>query len=212
MLLHVSTAYVACEQQGLLLEKPFQISEMIKQGCHLDIDAELKLVDSIKADLMHSSGNSEQLEKKTMKKLGLKRARHFGWANTYVFTKDMGEMLLEHFRGPLPVVVVRPSMVTSIYHDPLPGWIEGTRTIDTIIAAYAKQTIPRFIGHGDVILDVIPGDMVVNAMVAAMAIHWNEKGQVVIHVTSSLQNPLSTATTLDIMYRYFSTNPADRKE
>jgi len=53
----------------------------------------------------------------------------------------------------------------------------------------------------------IPGDMVVNAMVAAMAIHWNEKGQAVIHVTSSLQNPLSTATTLDIMYRYFSTNP-----
>ena len=29
------------------------------------------------------------------------------------------------------------------------------RTIDTIIAAYAKQTIPRFIGHGDVILDVV---------------------------------------------------------
>jgi hypothetical protein len=49
---------------------------MLKQGCHLDIDAELKLVDSIKADLVHSSGNSEQLEKKTMKKLGLKRFEH----------------------------------------------------------------------------------------------------------------------------------------
>jgi fatty acyl-CoA reductase len=49
--------------------------------------------------------------------------------------------------------------------------------------------------------------MVVNAMVVAMAVHWNEKGQVVIHVTSSLQNPLSTSTTLDMMYQYFSANP-----
>jgi fatty acyl-CoA reductase len=77
------TAYVAREQQGLLLEKPFQISEMIKQGCHLDIDAELKLVDSIKAELMHSSGNSERLEKKTMKKLGLKRFQHNSTSNLY---------------------------------------------------------------------------------------------------------------------------------
>ncbi|TVU51232.1 hypothetical protein EJB05_02642, partial [Eragrostis curvula] len=53
----------------------------------------------------------------------------------------------------------------------------------------------------------IPGDMVVNAMMVAMAVHWNEKGRVVIHVTSSLQNPLSTSTTLDMMYRYFSSNP-----
>ncbi|XP_062225393.1 alcohol-forming fatty acyl-CoA reductase-like isoform X2 [Phragmites australis] len=207
MFLHVSTAYVAREQQGLLLEKPFRIGEMLKQGCHLDIDAELKLVDSIKAELMQSSGNSEQLEKTTMKKLGLKRARHFGWPNTYVFTKAMGEMLVGQFRGDLPVVVVRPSMVSSIYHEPLPGWIEGTRTIDSIIAAYAKQAIPCFIGHGDIILDVIPGDMVVNAMVVAMAIHWSEKGQVVIHVTSSRQNPLSISTAYGIMHRYFSTNP-----
>lgn len=71
------TAYVAREHQGLLLEKPFKISELLKQGCHLDINAELKLVDSIKEDIMlHSSSNSEHLEKTTMKKLGLKRFEH----------------------------------------------------------------------------------------------------------------------------------------
>ncbi|GJM87884.1 hypothetical protein PR202_ga03883 [Eleusine coracana subsp. coracana] len=73
MFLHVSTAYVAGEQQGLLLEKPFRFGETLKEGCHLDIDAELKLVDSVKAELAHSSGNSKHLERKTMKKLGLKR-------------------------------------------------------------------------------------------------------------------------------------------
>ncbi|GJN13675.1 hypothetical protein PR202_gb00405 [Eleusine coracana subsp. coracana] len=153
MFLHVSTAYVAGEQQGLLLEKPFRFGETLKQGCHLDIDGELKLVDSVKAELAHSSGNSKQLERTTMKKLGLKR------------------------------------------------------TIDAIITAYAKQSITYFIGDGDVILDLIPGDMVVNAMMVAMAIHWNKKGQVVIHVSSSLHNPLSISSAVEMAYNYLSANP-----
>ncbi|XP_052163126.1 alcohol-forming fatty acyl-CoA reductase-like [Oryza glaberrima] len=208
MFLHISTAFVSGEQEGLLLEKVFQIGETLKEGCHLDIAAELQLVESVKAELTHSTnGKSEQTEKITMKKLGLKRARQFGWPNTYVFTKAMGEMLVGHFGRELPVVIIRPSIVSSIYHDPLPGWIEGTRTIDSIISAYAKQTIPHFIGADHVILDVIPGDMVVNAMLVAMAVHWSERGQVIIHVTSSQQNPLSTSTMLDLMYRYFTANP-----
>nr|XP_015645723.1 alcohol-forming fatty acyl-CoA reductase isoform X2 [Oryza sativa Japonica Group] len=156
MFLHISTAFVSGEQEGLLLEKVFQIGETLKEGCHLDIAAELQLVESVKAELTHSTnGKSEQTEKITMKKLGLKRARQFGWPNTYVFTKAMGEMLVGHFGRELPVVIIRPSIVSSIYHDPLPGWIEGTRTIDSIISAYAKQTIPHFIGAGHVILDVV---------------------------------------------------------
>jgi alcohol-forming fatty acyl-CoA reductase len=55
------------------LEKPFQFGETLKEGCHLDIDAELKLVDSVKEELAHSSGSSKQQERTTMKKLGLKR-------------------------------------------------------------------------------------------------------------------------------------------
>lgn len=57
-----------------------------------------------------------------------KRARFFGWPNTYVFTKAMGEMVLGHLRGDLPLVIVRPTIITSILRDPLPGWIEGIRS------------------------------------------------------------------------------------
>ena len=56
------------------------------------------------------------------------RARHFGWPNTYVFTKAMGEMMVGKLRGDIPVVIVRPSIITSVQKDPLPGWIEGTRS------------------------------------------------------------------------------------
>jgi alcohol-forming fatty acyl-CoA reductase len=57
------------------------------------------------------------------------RAREFGWPNTYVFTKALGEMTLGQLRGDIPVVIVRPSIITSIQKDPLPGWIEGTRSV-----------------------------------------------------------------------------------
>ncbi|KAM0931006.1 hypothetical protein ACQ4PT_000589 [Festuca glaucescens] len=128
LLLHVSTAFVAGTQEGLLLEKALQMGEALRPGYHLDIEAELQLVEKVKTELTAAkSGSSDQYVKTTMKELGLKRASHFGWPNVYTFTKAMGEMLLEQKREDLPVVIIRPTMVTSTYQDPFPGWIEGAR-------------------------------------------------------------------------------------
>lgn len=57
------------------------------------------------------------------------RARHYGWPNTYVFTKAMGEMLLGemNLNKQLPLVIVRPTIITSTYEEPFPGWVEGIR-------------------------------------------------------------------------------------
>ena len=55
------------------------------------------------------------------------RANLYGWPNTYVFTKAMGEMLLVHLKDNVPLIIVRPTIVTSTYNDPFPGWIEGFR-------------------------------------------------------------------------------------
>lgn len=55
------------------------------------------------------------------------RARKYGWQDTYVFTKAMGEMLLGCMRGDVPVVILRPSVIESTYQDPFSGWIEGNR-------------------------------------------------------------------------------------
>ncbi|KAF2933515.1 hypothetical protein DAI22_04g088800 [Oryza sativa Japonica Group] len=212
MLLHVSTAYVAGEQAGLLLEKPFQIGEALRQGYTLDVEAEVQLVDRIKSKLRIKSSIHNKLEKTTMKKLGLKRAMHFGWPNTYVLTKAMGEMLLRQLGGDLPVVIVRPSIITSTFQDPMPGWIEETRTIDAIFVAYNDQTLPCFIFDGSVIFDLIPGDMVISAMMAAINSHWNKQAQVIYHVTSAHQNPIQLSLIEESMYKYFHTNPRTNKD
>ena len=53
--------------------------------------------------------------------IGMKRASKFGWQDTYVFTKAMGEMLLVRDRGQIPLVFVRPSIVESSHREPFPG-------------------------------------------------------------------------------------------
>ncbi|KAJ1265242.1 hypothetical protein BS78_08G064100 [Paspalum vaginatum] len=206
MMLHVSTAYVAGEQEGILLEKAILMGETLRGGARLDVESELNLIKETRRELK-ARCCSERAEKRTMKELGLKRAWEFGWPNTYVFTKAMGEMVLGHLRGDLPVVIVRPSIITSVLKDPLPGWMEGIRTIDSFIVGYAKQTLSIFLVDLDLIMDVIPGDMVVNAMMVAMAAHSEEQAQRIYHLTSSLRNPAPYAVLAKSGHRYFLHNP-----
>lgn len=36
-------------------------------------------------------------------------------------------MLIETLKENVSVVIVRPTMVTSTYREPFPGWVEGVR-------------------------------------------------------------------------------------
>ncbi|URE23006.1 fatty acyl-CoA reductase [Musa troglodytarum] len=235
MLLHVSTAYVAGEQSGLILEKKFLMGETLKGDSYLDIEAELSLADEKKREL-RAEDAPEEAEKLAMKELGIRRAKLFGWPNTYVFTKAMGEMLLGHSRGDLPMVILRPTIITSVQSDPLPGWVEGTRTIDSVIIGYAKGKITCFFGDLDNIMDVVrsllrirshqqstlifgyyrsetfpmmqvPGDMVVNAMMATMAARSGQQAEFIYHMGSSVRNPVTYATLEHCGFRYFLANP-----
>ncbi|XBJ22539.1 hypothetical protein VPH35_000917 [Triticum aestivum] len=204
MLLHVST--------GLILEKPLNMGETRRSGYHLDIKSELKLVDNVKSKLMVES-SPEMLVKKTMKELGLKRSKHFGRPNVYSLTKALGEMFLGNLAQDLPVVIVRPSIITSTFRDPMPGWIDGTRTIDMLYVAYNDQTIPCFFANRSVICDLIPGDMVINAIIVTMATHWDKpRSQVIYHVASGLRNPVHYSVTEESLYEYFNRNPRVTKD
>ena len=61
------------------------------------------------------------------------RAKVYGWPNTYVFTKAMGEMLVGDLKENLSVVIIRPTIVTSTLKEPFPGWVEGIRYMSSIM-------------------------------------------------------------------------------
>ena len=214
-------AFASGDSAEVIPEKPITPGQSLREGLRLDIDAELRLAADVKKDLTAAASgdgggdahnnNKTADERKAMKELGLQRARHFGWSNTYVFAKAMGEMVLEQHRGDMPVVIMRPSIITSVRADPLPGWMQGTRTIDTLIIGYAKQNISCFLADLRMVMDVIPGDMVVNAMLAAAAARSGEKGALAIYQpTSSLRNPVTYAVLYRSGARHFIEHPRVR--
>ncbi|KAL5725346.1 alcohol-forming fatty acyl-CoA reductase [Ranunculus cassubicifolius] len=211
MLLHVSTAYVCGERSGLIVEKPLKMGESLNGLTGLDIKHEKWLVNQTLEELQANKVSKEE-ESQTMKELGMKRAKHYGWPNTYVFTKAMGEMLLGHMRDNLPLVVVRPTVITSTYKEPFPGWIEGSRHIDILLIGYGKGKITCFLADPALILDLIPGDMVVNAMIVAMATHANQSSETIYHVGSSSKNPINPIVFKDYAYDYFRQNPILSKD
>ncbi|KAK1429193.1 hypothetical protein QVD17_11397 [Tagetes erecta] len=208
LLLHVSTAYVSGEKPGLMLETPYNLGESLNGTNGLDIDEERKIVEDKLKELKSDINANDKSVKLAMKDLGMQRANHYGWPNTYVFTKALGEMIIGHLKGDMPLVILRPTIVTSTFKEPIPGWVEGIRTIDSLGLGYGKGQLTCFLGNPDAVYDVVPADMVVNAMIAAMAAHANQTcTQTIYHVGSSVSNPVKFSRIQLCAYRYFSKHP-----
>ncbi|GLT63856.1 hypothetical protein SLA2020_363880 [Shorea laevis] len=208
---HVSTAYVSGEREGLILENSYRMGETLNGVSGLDIDAENKIVEE-KLNELQAQGASPQAITQAMKDLGIERAKTYGWPNTYVFTKAMGEMFVEDLKESIPTVIVRPTIVTSTYKEPFPGWAEGVRTIDSLAVGYAKGKLQCFLGDLKGVVDVIPADMVVNAMIVAMVAHAYQPSDTIYQVGSSVRNPLTYDKLQDYGFRYFTKNPWINKD
>ncbi len=68
-----------------------------------------------------------------------------------------------------PVSIVRPSIIESALERPHPGWIEGFKMAEPLILAYGRGELPEFPAAGDTIVDIVPVDHVVAAIVAVLA-------------------------------------------
>ncbi|KAK6944000.1 Fatty acyl-coenzyme A reductase, NAD-binding domain [Dillenia turbinata] len=212
-ILRLMRAYVNGKRQGNVMEKPLYEGETIaKEKClysknsvpsNLDVDAEIRICSTSK----FVSEDNEQTQ--AMKEMGIKRAKLYGWQNTYEFTKAMGEMIINSEREDVPLVILRPSIIQSTFQDPFPGWIEGNRMADPLILNYGRGLLPAFVGNAKTVIDVIPVDMVVNALIAAIAKHGiaRKPGIKVYHVASSLVNPLEVGDMFNYSSEYFDSSP-----
>lgn len=142
-----------------------------------------------------------------MVELGRGRARALGWPDAYAFTKSLGENALLDSRGELPVTFVRPSIVESALAQPRPGWIRGFRMAEPIIISYAKGLLRQFPGVPEGIVDVIPVDLVVAALIAVAAKGPDPSGPTVYQVASGARNPLRYGELVDIVENWFTERP-----
>ncbi|KAL1414454.1 hypothetical protein MTO96_000858 [Rhipicephalus appendiculatus] len=89
----------------------------------------------------------------------------FGHPNTYTLTKSITESLLLEERGNIPVVIVRPSIVTAALNDPLPGWVDNYKACTGLVVALATGQISSMITEKNCLVDIVPVDIVANTLI-----------------------------------------------
>jgi fatty acyl-CoA reductase len=234
-LISVSTAYVASTHQGeakeeLLSENRFTLDveweDEVKAARRLrdDLQAESRkpamLSGFTKKGRSEIGGAGEHLIAARAEKIredwvssqlvdaGTARAHSLGWPDAYPFTKAMGERaLVAQWGGKVPITFVRPSIIESALAEPRPGWIRGFRMAEPIIVSYARGLLREFPGVPEGIIDVIPVDLVVAAILGVAAHGPAEGPPSVYHVASGVRNPFRYGHLVELTQDFFSRNP-----
>jgi long-chain acyl-CoA synthetase len=130
-------------------------------------------------------------------RVGLRRAQHLGWPNTYTFTKSLGESILARHGRDLPVAIVRPSIVESSTRSPFSGWNEGINTSGPL--SYLLGTNFRQLPTNErKCLDVIPVDMVCRGMTLIAAAIIARRNARMYQLATSAINPVNMARSIEL--------------
>ncbi|MDO5696543.1 MAG: SDR family oxidoreductase [Dermatophilus congolensis] len=123
---------------------------------------------------------------------GRRHARRYGWTDTYTFSKALGERVAEEEWGRRGhrLTVLRPAIIESAVQRPFPGWLDGFKVADPLIAAYAEGQLDSFPGRARGAIDIVPVDAVVDTAFAAMSRPPLSGRPRYLQVATSRANPL----------------------
>ncbi|HMS36923.1 MAG TPA: SDR family oxidoreductase, partial [Arachnia sp.] len=226
---HISTAYTAGRRRGAIPEAAHVHD--------IDYDAETRAALAMKEHVEARSRSSEQLTilrkeaealhrqagylttshdterrrqewvKQELVKAGTERARSLGWTDVYTFAKALAERVVADLGRDFRISVVRPAIVESSLIHPYAGWIEGFKMADPIILAYGRGQLPDVPASPDAVIDIIPCDFVVNAIVAVCATQPTVGEPEFYHLNSGARNPLTFRGIYEHVRHYFTEHP-----
>ena len=101
---------------------------------------------------------------------------------------------------------MRPSIIESAWAEPRPGWIRGFRMAEPVLISYARGLLREFPGVPEGIVDVIPVDLVVAAIITVAALGPDE-APAICQVASGGINPLKYRTLVDNVSGWFTEHP-----
>jgi len=141
--------------------------------------------------------NRQRWKRNRLTRVGMKRAQHLGWPNTYTMTKSLAESLLISRGAGLPIAIVRPSIVETSTDSPFQGWNEGINTsapLSYLLGTYFRQ-LPT---NARKCLDVIPVDMVCRGMALIAAALIARRHKSVYQLTTSAVNPCNMGRCIEL--------------
>ncbi|MGH3720822.1 MAG: HAD-IB family hydrolase [Pseudonocardiaceae bacterium] len=227
---HVSTAYVAGTRKGVVTEVAldhavdWRLELDMALAARADVERDSRRPEVLrralaqageahaKAGPQSTAVDAERLRTEWVTRrlvdYGRTRARSLGWPDVYTLTKALGERVAEQLwaQAGRPLSVVRPAIVESALRHPYPGWIDGFKMADPLIIAYGRGVLREFPGLPDSVLDVIPVDLVVNAILAVAA-RPPAAEPAYLHVSSGASNPLTFQNMYMLCREYFNNHP-----
>jgi alcohol-forming fatty acyl-CoA reductase len=240
-LVHVSTAYVAGIRKGVVPEAPLSHdadwrveaeAALAARGAVERSSRRPEVLDRLMAEARRDHTRAgpqtvaEDAERrrrewvdKRLVDYGRARAHSLGWPDVYTLSKALCERAADEVAGELPLSIVRPSIVESALFHPYPGWIDGFKMAEPLILAYGRGVLPEFLGVADGVVDIIPVDLVANALIAVAAHppepshgagseHHDQRGaRAYYHVSSGDRNPLSFRELYEHVRTYFQAHP-----
>lgn len=191
-LVHVSTCYVAGKRDGRISE------DMTIPGYFPRKDAEPNLRFSVTdeeawyekfvKETRDSRATNPRPVRERLREGGMQRAEHWGWMNTYTYTKSMGEQLIASTPG-LVYAIVRPAIVESSMEFPFPGWNEGFTTSAPLVLM-GGEGVKGWPVRKDGPLEIIPVDFVAQGILIVAAAVLCGKHKPVYHLASADENPI----------------------
>jgi nucleoside-diphosphate-sugar epimerase len=230
---HVSTAYVADRQSGVVNEDgvihhavdALDPERLLSEGREWRAAAERESRidprrgrfekagrrDAARREGIDPAERAEELRRRwvlrRLSTLGHDRANELGWPDTYALSKALGERLLAE--GSRCTTVIRPTIIESALRQPFPGWLEGIKVADPLILAYAARGLTHLPGRRANRIDIVPVDLVANACVVAAA--HPPDGRRNLAIASSARNPLAIGELAGQIKTYFRGAPLLRR-
>ncbi|XP_068632583.1 putative fatty acyl-CoA reductase CG5065 [Battus philenor] len=136
--------------------------------------------DEIQKIMKHEIHNEKQIKKLLA-----------GRPNTYTFAKALAEHLVNEERGDVPTVIIRPSIVSASYNDPIMGWVDNWFGATSLITTIATGLNRIMIAKKSNVVDLIPVDYVSNLTVVAAARCKRSDDLTIYNSCTSAANPLT---------------------
>jgi len=233
---HVSTAYVAGLRQGWVAEErhphtvDWRAESAAAEGARARAEVDSRSPEvlaellaearsgSAGAGTQTAAAEAERLRvrwvRRRLVEAGRQRALSLGWADCYTLTKALTERMVEETcrEWNVPLSIVRPTIIESALERPSPGWIEGFKMAEPIILSYGRGDLVDFPAAPDGPIDIIPVDLVVNAMIAVAATVPLVGEPAYFQVGSSARNPLRFRELYQLVREYFLADPLPARD
>lgn len=87
--------------------------------------------------------------------------------NTYTYTKRLAEILVqdEYHKSNIPVCIVRPSIVTPSFWEPVFGWVDSLNGPPGIGIAIGKGALRTILVDPNATFEAVPVDMATNGLI-----------------------------------------------